>query len=280
MARQTNKTIPSDFVKLDTNVTDPDEFVNVRDLQVARANHNILLARGMRRTLMATRGQTGTRWIVRGGNIGDDRLGAQRPIFEFDVLIDEVVQSVTCVIEGEVDRSGTGLQCRFTGILDRPFGLRLLDSGIQATATEGGATKITLAGIPAPFGGNRFGGKQLARFSLYMQPEIGSNLASGIAITSVANNGGRINFPDASTPAGITEGRAVHFSNTAIPPRVISSESVSGPTRSIFFEKPFAPQPIAGTDTMSIDEVAIFQMDSVTLYEDHLTAFDASRAGI
>ena len=281
MARQTNKPIPASFIKLDTNVTDPDEYVNVRDLQVARANHNILMARGLRRTLHASRGQTSTNWIVRGGNIGDERLGAQRPIVEFDILVDDIVQSVTCVIEGEVARSGTGLDCKFTGVLDRPFGLRAIDSGVSSTATEGGATKITIAGIPVPFGGAKFGGKQLLRFSLYMQPEIGSNLTTGLTLDGVANNGARIEVLDASLPSGEIEGRALYFSDSSIPARIISRKSTSGGQAFLFVEKPFAPIPdIIGGDTVEIDEVAIFAPESLTLYEDHITTFDASRAGL
>ena len=37
-------TIPSAYIRLDTRVTDPDSFINVRDQQVARNNHNVQIA--------------------------------------------------------------------------------------------------------------------------------------------------------------------------------------------------------------------------------------------
>lgn len=51
--------IPSSFIRLDSRVTDPDAYINIRDLQVARLNHNKLIARGIKRhlcTMAAHRG--------------------------------------------------------------------------------------------------------------------------------------------------------------------------------------------------------------------------------
>jgi hypothetical protein len=51
--RRKTVTIPAAFQLLDTLVTTADTFVNVRDLQVARLNHNILLAKRVGNTLFS-----------------------------------------------------------------------------------------------------------------------------------------------------------------------------------------------------------------------------------
>jgi hypothetical protein len=45
------QTIPDSFQRLDSQVTAADSFVNCRDMQVARANHNILVARRVQQTI-------------------------------------------------------------------------------------------------------------------------------------------------------------------------------------------------------------------------------------
>ena len=42
--KRTPKTIPSSFVKFDTDAHDADSFVSVRNQQIARLNHNALLS--------------------------------------------------------------------------------------------------------------------------------------------------------------------------------------------------------------------------------------------
>lgn len=49
--RSKSYTIPSDYIKLDTHVTDPDECVNAHDQQVFRQNHNVLVAERIRKDL-------------------------------------------------------------------------------------------------------------------------------------------------------------------------------------------------------------------------------------
>lgn len=49
--RLTSYDIPSAYVRLDSRVTDEDQFANVRDLQTARLNHNKLVDRGIKRNL-------------------------------------------------------------------------------------------------------------------------------------------------------------------------------------------------------------------------------------
>lgn len=46
------KTIPTEFLPLDTRLTDPDEFVNVYTLHTAMANHNVLQAQRVRKNLI------------------------------------------------------------------------------------------------------------------------------------------------------------------------------------------------------------------------------------
>lgn len=53
-------TIPSEFIRFDSYVTDADSFNNVRDAQVARENLNILLARRIRHPILAVRGLAGS----------------------------------------------------------------------------------------------------------------------------------------------------------------------------------------------------------------------------
>jgi hypothetical protein len=49
MSRQLTTTVPSEYLPLDNRVTDADSFCNVRDLQVARQNHNMLIAKRIKR---------------------------------------------------------------------------------------------------------------------------------------------------------------------------------------------------------------------------------------
>lgn len=45
--------IPASFIRLDDRITDPDAYINARDLQVARENHNKLISRGIKRHLLS-----------------------------------------------------------------------------------------------------------------------------------------------------------------------------------------------------------------------------------
>lgn len=58
-------TIPSEFIRLDSTVSDADAPVNVRDEQVKRENYNILLARRVRHPLV-TQVFRGTDWTTDG----------------------------------------------------------------------------------------------------------------------------------------------------------------------------------------------------------------------
>ena len=51
MTLPSQKTVPSEFIRLDTNVSAADRFVNVRDLQVVRDNHNMIIGRQLRRVI-------------------------------------------------------------------------------------------------------------------------------------------------------------------------------------------------------------------------------------
>jgi len=46
-------TIPSSFQRLDSNITSADDYVNVRDMQRLRLNHNVLLAQRQKHVLMS-----------------------------------------------------------------------------------------------------------------------------------------------------------------------------------------------------------------------------------
>jgi hypothetical protein len=68
-------TIPAEFIRFDTRVTDADQFFNVRDAQTARENLNVLIARRLRRVLLSVRFRrtgytTAGQWVYGYGDLG------------------------------------------------------------------------------------------------------------------------------------------------------------------------------------------------------------------
>ena len=84
-----NPKIPADFTRLDDRVTDPDQYLNVHDYRKAYENHNILIARRLRRPLL-TMGQA---FDIKAG-VQLNQTPQVPPILEIPVLLSPSVSEL------------------------------------------------------------------------------------------------------------------------------------------------------------------------------------------
>lgn len=275
MARQITKPIPSEFRKFDSTVTDADEYVNVRDLQTARRNHNILLTRGSRKVIFSQDIRFDTistsELYAIGGQVGSEDVRNNFPVLTAPVLIAPYVKQVTAVIfatPGSVDVEG-----RMT--LEPMGGLREFAAATSVTFTS--STTLYEVDIPVPYlATQERHGYRVMRWSLYLLPETGSAIVTGKTIVSVTSDNSRIevNNADLST---VAIGDVLYFSDATIPSRIIINVTVAGgSTRYLRVDKPFGPAPTAGSDTWSVKDRGDIVPLTFTLLEKVPTDFDGS----
>jgi hypothetical protein len=279
MARAPTKSIPASFVKLDSTVTQDDEYVNVRDLQVARGNHNILLAEGSRRMVWSQSfydglGSTDVVFygLTSGAGVEDQR--ANSPIIAGMVFLSPYVQTLECYLRA----SGNGTNVTIYVALDRLRNLR--DLSLAGSTTYSGATTATFD-IPVPnnLPHNRHK-MRVAFMNIYVVPETGSTIVSAKTIVAVTSDNSRIEVNDADLST-VTIGDALYFdSDTTIPARIIIAlEAANVNTTYLRVDKPFGPAPTT-SDTWAAKVRGDSNMVDMAIYEKEVTDFDGSNGGL
>lgn len=267
--------VPSAFQRMDSRVTDPDEFVNARDQQVARLNHNILLAKRLQPTLFSR---------------------------NFTCVDDTPAQQLytTFVTRKSVDEFGAEIIRQYVFVPPHTKKLRLrffackslLDEGSElatdpvvyadvwnqyarkvkqlppsatVSAANGSPDSYTIdIHVPPVSVSNiiRYG-RRVFEFGMWVGSSFDytQSLAAGVAFSAVGTN----HLTTAS--AFLTKGRSVHFgTDLGIEQRqVVKDVALGGGQHEIYFDKPFSRVPDVAGDTMAVHEILGIDLYSATL---------------
>jgi len=252
--------LPS-FVRMDSHIVSSDSFSNVRDQQLARLNSNILLARGVRRPLMAL-------------NFCDDQLnGAPVPAYGFgppDVLGDIIgqwlidigpwTQYITINLRA-AEVSAAGSDAFIYPVISSPRYPATLQNSSATTITGTNETLYTMS-APVP-NANRHGG--LVTLSLFLHgADSGSDTKGATTIVDAGAD-----WVLGAFGADYTDHMVYFPTDTEIMPRMINryDANVSGTDDRVWVDRPFNKIPIPGTDTFAVRAVTGVNLYSMTVYE-------------
>ena len=127
--------IPTEFIRLDDRTSDTNQFINVGDLRKSYENHNVLIARRLKRTVL-TMGNTFT---LRGGFPLSSNFPAP-PALEIPIKLSAHVSQLDLNFYGR----RAGVNCSLFFSVDGPNGARPLDSSQTITVS---ATSNTLQSV-------------------------------------------------------------------------------------------------------------------------------------
>jgi len=265
------KTIASSLVLFDTRVTDVDHYLNVRDLQVFRENHNLLLAERTRQPLVHQvwfDGYDSNPSIKTLEAVSTDRLRGHQAFYCRVELPPAVKELTLNVRAGFVDAAGGNVY--LYPVLDGPTERRELDKTNEVITINATAeTKYTID-VPVSNEAQRAG---YGSFYIYVEtPMYGTDLKADGAITAVGG-GTQAWIQSASAP---TVGDVAYFKTGGVAdptylPRII--KSIVGTQQ--YFDGPWVgPIPVAGTQQVNYRSVNTCRIWSLTLYPKEVTDFD------
>jgi len=272
MATRINRAvIPSSFNRLDSQVSDPDSYINTRDQQVLRENHNVLIARGIKRQLMnivsANASGHGTwwrMWSIRTPtrDSGDILLFAPLGLSMQTKKLSIVVRAASGSASNDIN---------LVAFLDTP-GASGQFATVGGPVTGTAMAKYTVE-VPVPRQAQLAGRCTL---NLYMEGKMfGSDLlGASCAIDAVGPDYIDVDTTAAATTALVQEGVYVDSDLAIAPRRVTLVQSLPGAWKyRLHIDGPWEQLPIAGTDTIEQREAALLQVESVTIYEQSVTDF-------
>jgi len=133
--------IPTEFVRLDTRTTAANSYVNVHDMRKGYENHNVLIARRLKRTVLTM----GTPFTLRGGFPLNSNFAAP-PALEIPIKLSARVSELDVNFYGR----RAGVNCYLYFSVDSINGQRPLDStqGITVSATSNTLQSLSVK-VPA-----------------------------------------------------------------------------------------------------------------------------------
>lgn len=270
------KTIPAEFRRLDEHVSTADEYANVRDMHVARENHNYLLAAGLRRNLMSrflnTRSASASDSAVIASRLDGESARVAHMVFSVPLAILPGVQNIKVVVSGTLDPAG--LSFHLYPVLSPLFSQREINPNLKIDVlTESSVS------VPVPYTeSHRYSGFQIMLLSLYASGEAGSNIVSAGTIAGVSNN--RLDITHTAYTGNDPRGGILYFDDTSIEPRVIVREYQYNATQGYIYADRGWPVPPTTANTWYYDAVSHFEIKSVSVYEEVSTDFHESHGSI
>lgn len=279
-------TIPSGVIKLDTQITQPDEVVNAHDLHVFRQNHNALLAKRARKDLWSqafTRsGGTPTGNYIElfsRGNI--DETAACRMI-SVPLYMTQLTQElhVWCrACKTAMDASSTLAEDpKLYAVLREPHVAPMvndLTANVMTVTAAAGAPAAYSVDIVVP---NRSGehslqyGRQVWILDIYLRSHIDDTYALHTA--AAKTDVGRTWF-SSSVPGSGHSYNAV-TSGSDVEPRMITREiSIGGGVYKYFLDDPWSVVPSGG---ITIREILGIRLYEAGAYESAITDFNTEGA--
>jgi hypothetical protein len=289
--KTTERSIPSDFQKLDTNINAANSFCNVRDLQTLRENHRFLCASWSKRLIFSCARGADDPITVRARNA--DGARANRGIV-WSGLIQTTPYTQSVRLYAYICLSSlngaTGYNPAVDGYpaltlrLSRPLSSMGSDDEVitsgNITSPNGTPVALTLqAGVPSTAGSDNYGGGYCYWFC-----EIGVNCKidndtdedSAFDIYQVGTRELEVLASDITNTA---VGNVLYFSRSDIEPRTIvkiTTETRHGSDyKRLHLDESIAEMPIPGTDTGSSTQMLGADIYSLGLYEEAPTDFES-----
>lgn len=266
-------TIPSSFTRLDATITAADAYANVRDMQIARRNHNILLAQRIRQPIFA---QTFGQADYDTATVGKDAL-------EFDSLVNPTraggdllmlmpiyvppwTKYLTLTIEAAV-RDSTEGNFELYPHVDSYQGIREIDPAVVITVNNNSKTEFTVQ-VPVP----EFVAQTGA--GVFMLYGVGQIFVAATKVAAAITDAGATFITSAFGAS--YEGYAMIFSDTEIEPRIITYMRDLGATQRAYTNPPFNKIPIPNTTTVAVFRVNSLKLYNACLYATAITDFSGT----
>lgn len=276
-----NKNIPNKFLYYDTHAFADNTSLNVRECRNLNKNHNILMARRIRRPIVTQAfysdeaGSAQTFISVMPVN----EFGEGEAIWRGNVRISPFVQAIRVNVIGY--RSSVADEAKIYPYLSGPARRQPVNQSLEIAIDSGTSAKY---GVTLPVPNDCFingpGKPGRAELSLLYSCMMGASIKGAVTITSWGETGGggygRVWF-EASTSGSVT-GLVAHFSDTQIRPRVIvDSVLVTGTVYRCYIDGPWESTPVIGTTTVGMYSVVNLNIRSICAHELELTSFDGDR---
>ena len=281
------RTIPSAFIRLDATMSDADAYYNVRDAQVARENHNKLMARGLRQPCLTIGGFAANdsrdpisyyalNIVPTSGGVPNPEVVLQCPIFVppwCQAL--EVVGSLAYANNSGIDLSVYAKVDTRQEMMNWPT---------SATITVTSATKARYAGeVVVPPDLPHI---QARIFTLAIDGTIyGADLKSTgtVAIRDVGVDNGRpyididLGASTAINNAVYIEGRLDIYPRMGVDQWSIGTAALNGTadTRRVFLDQPFNENPQPGVDFANIRAVQGLKLHTLSVWPKAVSDFEA-----
>jgi hypothetical protein len=272
--RIVDTTVPSEFIRLDDTVTDPDAYVNVRDMQVVRDNHNILIARMLKRQIFTWIG------IEDGSTYGRSYLNlmtvkpASRESGDVMMTIPLFVTPFTKELEIILyaQRWTNTVDCKLYPVLD---GAGI--SGEISTSYEFDVTAVAFAkySVSLPVH-EKIAQAGTCTLNLYM-----AGIMYGAALSAVdsdVNDVGPswVDVDDSAGGAGVITDNVACYdtSDTEIPPRLyVGSVGLTGALKRVYVDSPWDKFPNVGATKFNQKAVQACTIQSMSIYEKSVSSF-------
>lgn len=270
------KTIPSKYIRMDTNVTSAFEFNNVRDHQLMRKNHNILLAKGIRRQICSMLIMDDTESTVfqeQFACLGRPGGPRERRLLTIPIEVSSQCQQIRMVVTAKAE----GQASSSTSAFIYPYVWTRFHAGAPNTNVEleintsaasgpGDAFSIDLDVPPEASDWAWFG------FS-FLTPMYGSDTSSANTIQDIAADRSWVEL-SSGAPTGI--GIGMYFdSHPEYGAYVIEkNESGTGTNRRLYTDFPISDDAVVGDD-VSFRDLSLLTIESLSLYELEVSDFDS-----
>lgn len=279
--RRLSRTVPANYIRLDDSVTSADRFINQRDMQIARLNHNKLV--GFTGARCAYHCQFGASNIYFASFVNPEMTGVSDaittpPIIRARVLLTPHMRKLSANVYGATTKTA-GMRLYF--VLSHPGVERQIrdsESILFASTTAANST----CDVTIPAGGIRR--RQWIEFDLAVYvnaASYGAVLHATVAIVSATTTS--VTVATASISGAVQRGDLIHFDTAAgvqpYPgPRVITSTSVSGANTTLHVLWPWAVDvPVAGTHRVTVVAMSALLLERISLLEVPMDDFDSYR---
>ncbi len=272
----TDAEIPSAFIRLDSTTHSNTRYVNVRNQQVIRQNHNVLLAQRCRRVLHSfTPVALGGTNAADGGGViacymslnlyGNAVIGSAKPIYVAYIPLNGIMTQVSV----DIRAGNTGAADLYIyPVIFAPGVVPYMPIGNYVTfATGTGTWDEVTATVQIPKLARL---KKMGVFCLFAKGVMDGG-AKGVA--NIADSD--YMWVTTTVATGAVIGDWVYCpTNNAIQPRVVTH--IEPATNKLFINEPWNILPVPGTDTLDTRSTSQLSLCALTIREKRIGGFDES----
>lgn len=282
--------IPSNFQPFDDTTHDPDKFANVRDMQVLRKNHNVIVAQRLRRPILQlklTSGGTPTASdyvTFRSGRPAS--IGTAPTILQHPVWLTQLTQKLRLVILARKNQYGGTEFAVDPKIYPKLHPLhvqREIDVTECITVSSLAAWTEYAVDFPVPHTFNRprayFRGRNVFELCLYLKTAVDDTvdglLSSGIGISDLGPN-----WIEPSVAMSAVVGAVIYCdTDYTISPRMLIRYAPGlGVIGRYYVDRPWS-RLMQSTDTVAVRMTHGVDIKEISLYELPITDFSPDAAG-